>query len=554
MLGMTLQSRDRWVRELETDTHTGDEETGTSGHRISVPGLTVLCHPDVRRIGEQALLPSLLDGKPVEISRLTPAFVAPGGGEPRPLGAPRLSRRPIHLRSEADVLWLDPTEIRGAMEVDGTPADAPRALSANALQEGVVLTLAHRVTLLLHLIEPTVRRPPSFGLVGESNALLRLRREIAQVADLQIPVLLLGESGTGKELVARAIQENGALRDQPFLTVNIGAIPPTLATAELFGAARGAYSGADRRRVGYFQRAHGGTLFLDEIGEASPEVQVLLLRVLETGEIQAVGDETLARVQVRVLAATDAKLDEAVNRGQFRAPLLHRLAGYQISLAPLRQRRDDIGRLFLHFLRQELQALGEEDRLLYLDPRSKPYVPARLLARLALAHWPGNVRQLRNVTRRIAVASRGQATLRVGSWLEAALAQASEAPEAPSASTEDTANFSETASLETGSPSDEDAGPHHFRDVDEVDDDELIAVLRQSRWALQPAANRLGVSRGALYARIDRTPSLRKASDLSREDIERALSDCGGRLDDLVDRLEVSKQGLKMRMKKLGLR
>src|SRR5262249_13655296 len=155
----------------------------------------------------------------------------------------------------------------------------------------------------------------------------------------------------------------GPRRDGPYLALNLGAVPPALAAAELFGAARGAFTGADRRRAGHFERAHRGTLFLDEGGEAPPEVQVLLLPALESGEIQPVGSEAPQRVDVRVVAATDADLEAAVAQGRFRAPLLHRLRGCEIRLPPLRERRDDVGRLLVSFLRRELAELGREELL-----------------------------------------------------------------------------------------------------------------------------------------------------------------------------------------------
>jgi two-component system nitrogen regulation response regulator GlnG len=165
------------------------------------------------------------------------------------------------------------------------------------------------------------------------------------------PVLLRGESGTGKELVAHAIHEASPRRTGPYVAVNMAAIPPSLAAAELFGATRGAFTGADHDRPGYFSRAHRGTLFLDEIGETAPEVQALLLRVLEAGEVQAVGGLEPRRVDVRVLAATDADLQGMTAMDRFRAPLLHRLMAGYLQVPALRARREDFGRLLYAFLR-----------------------------------------------------------------------------------------------------------------------------------------------------------------------------------------------------------
>ncbi|HEY4574547.1 MAG TPA: sigma-54 factor interaction domain-containing protein, partial [Thermoanaerobaculia bacterium] len=321
---------------------------------LRVPALTILAHPSPERVGERVLLPALGSGRAVPLSRLSPLFAQPGDPAARPLADPHLSRTPVHLvpgERPGSVRLL--SEGGGRIELFG--ARAADEVSAAEIERGVVLLLAHRVALLLHLLPPFLQpETERFGLIGDSAALVLLRREIQRVSTVATPVLLRGETGTGKELVARAVHDAGPRRDRPYLALNLGAVPPALAAAELFGAARGAFTGADRRRAGHFERADSGTLFLDEVGEASPEVQVLLLRALESGEIQPVGSEAPLRVDVRVVAATDADLETAAAQGRFRAPLLHRLRGFEIRLPPLRQRRDDVGRLLLAFLRQEL--------------------------------------------------------------------------------------------------------------------------------------------------------------------------------------------------------
>ncbi|HEU4537176.1 MAG TPA: sigma 54-interacting transcriptional regulator, partial [Polyangiaceae bacterium] len=181
----------------------------------------------------------------------------------------------------------------------------------------------------------------------------------------------------------------------------MGAVPKELAAAELFGAARGAYTGSTHDREGLFRSAQGGTLFLDEVGEAPPEVQVMLLRALETGEVHPVGAKAPVAVDVRLVAATDANLESQIRDGRFKEPLLHRLAGYEIRLPPLRERREDIGPLFYHFARGELEATGEARRLAPADPYEAPWLPAPIAARLVRHPWPGNVRQLRNWARQI---------------------------------------------------------------------------------------------------------------------------------------------------------
>jgi two-component system nitrogen regulation response regulator GlnG len=314
----------------------------------------------------------------------------------------------------------------------------------------------------------------------------------------------------------------------------MGAVPPSLAAAELFGAARGAYTGAAGKREGYFDRARGGTLFLDEIGEMPPEVQALLLRALESGEIQTLGAEAPHRVDVRVVAATDADLETAVAAGSFRAPLLHRLRGYEIRLPALRERRDDVGRLFFHFVEQELATIGE--RLPDPGPEDRPWLPAAVMARLAAADWPGNVRQLKNAARQLVIASRGQprADLATAERLVAEAARGSAGPpaEAPAGTLEP-------------DPA--------YRRPEVVSEAELLAVLSAHRWRLQPAAAELGVSRASLYSLIERFPGVRKPADLGRDEIERCRERCGGDIEAMVDELQVSRKGLRRRMTELGI-
>jgi two-component system nitrogen regulation response regulator GlnG len=422
-------------------------------------------------------------------------------------------------------------------------------LGAGEIDDGVVLLLANRIVLLLSLIDPLGRREePSLGLVGESAPLLALRREIRRVAPLDGPVLVSGETGVGKELVATALHAASGRAHKPFLAVNMGALSPTLAAAELFGSLRGAFSGAERPRTGLLRSADGGTLFLDEIGETPPEVQVMLLRALETREILPLGSDEPVRVNVRLIAATDASLQDAVHAGRFRAPLLHRLAGYEIRVPPLRQRREDFGRLLLAFLRSSLAAVGDQDRL-SAATGGKPWLPAPLVARLAAFDWPGNIRQLKNAVQRLVAAGRdgGEPAM----WLQAeqilqeAVRVARKEDSNPTGAPAAPATPALTAPSKPARKS--------YRSPEEVSDDELLAALRANRWRIQRAAAQLGISRGSLYDRIDKSTKIRKAADLSRREIEECFAGCGGELDAMVERLEVSKRGLQRRMTQLGM-
>ncbi|MEM7585831.1 MAG: sigma 54-interacting transcriptional regulator [Acidobacteriota bacterium] len=544
----TAAERGSWRAQLVTETHeTTLLDAGAAPHAAMLPGLTILHHPDLRRIGDRVALPELLSGRAVALSRLEPELAAPGGGSRRPLADSHLSRTPIELRGvEGGQIIVERGAHRGRVAIDGRPLEEHHGFPLDQLEDGVVLVLSSYVALLIHWLDPAPTRSPGLGLVGESPELDRLRREILRVARLEVPVLLRGETGTGKELVAQAIHRAGKRAERDCVVVNMAEIPSSLAASELFGSVKGAFTGADRTQVGFFQRADGGTLFLDEIGETPPEAQALLLRALESHEIQPVGARGVRRVDVRVIAATDADLEAAIAEGRFRAPLLHRLAGYEIRLPALRQRRDDTARLLLHFLEHELTVLGV--------PRPwdlARFLPLPLMVELVTFSWPGNVRQLRNVARRLAILDAEEPSRRRAE-LAALLAE----PSIPRSQGTPKREVS-TASVAPPVPSP--ALPSRrrrrsYRKPAEVAESELLAALREHDWRLKPTAEALGVSRASLYLLIEGCSGIRKAADLGREEIEAARSRAGDRIVGIARHLEVSEQGLKRRMTQLGMR
>jgi two-component system, NtrC family, nitrogen regulation response regulator NtrX len=229
-------------------------------------------------------------------------------------------------------------------------------------------------------------------LIGEGPAMQQVRAMIARVAPTEARVLITGESGTGKELVAAAIHEASARKGRPFVTVNCAAIPRDLVESEMFGHERGAFTGATERRIGRFELAHGGTLFLDEVGDLSQEAQAKLLRTLETGELQRIGAETVARIDARVISATNRDLENAVERGGFREDLFFRLNVFPIHLPPLRERLEDLPALVAH--------LAERVR-----PRNAAIFNDAALQALAGYSWPGNIRELANLVERLSILS-----------------------------------------------------------------------------------------------------------------------------------------------------
>ncbi len=238
----------------------------------------------------------------------------------------------------------------------------------------------------------------AFGeILGRSSALARVLQQVAMVAPTDANVLVLGESGSGKELIARAIHERSPRARKPLVKVNCGSIPRELFESEFFGHVRGSFTGAIRDRAGRFQLADGGTLFLDEVGEIPLELQAKLLRVLQEGEFERVGDEATRRVSVRVIAATNRDLRKEVAGGRFRLDLYYRLSVFPIEVPPLRDRRDDIPELVSHFIRQSC-------RRFHLP---EPVVPKREMDRAQQYEWPGNVRELQNVVERAVIVSHG---------------------------------------------------------------------------------------------------------------------------------------------------
>lgn len=241
--------------------------------------------------------------------------------------------------------------------------------------------------------KPTLRP----HIVGESAAMQRLFRVVARIGPKDITVLVRGETGTGKELIASLVHARSARASAPLVTFNCAAIPGELAEAELFGHARGAFTGAVEAREGFFAKAHGGTLVLDEVGELPAPIQAKLLRVLQEGEIQPVGAGRVERVDVRIIACTNRNLSAEARAGRFREDLYYRLAVVELVIPPLRNRREEIPALAAEFARRYGQLFGKQ------DARLSP----SLIEALCKAPWPGNVRELENAIARMVALGTG---------------------------------------------------------------------------------------------------------------------------------------------------
>ncbi len=325
---------------------------------------------------------------------------------------------------------------------------------------------------------------PADRIVGRSPAMQKVYKAIGRAAPQDVTVLVLGESGTGKELVARALYQHSRRADKPFLAINCAAIPEGLLESELFGHERGAFTGADRRRIGKFEQAHGGTLFLDEIGDMSPATQAKVLRLLQQQEFERVGGGETVRADVRLIAATNQDLDAAVAGGRFRQDLLYRLNGFTIRLPALRDRREDVPLLVEHFVHLLGRELGREVQS--ASPEA--------LALLEGYPWPGNVRELQSTVRYALLHAAGE-VLTPECLPEAVRGGGAAAPHARGEARLDLAGLVADL-LRSGEPD------VYRRALLEADRVILETVLRHVRGSQVQASELLGISRTTLRAKL----------------------------------------------------
>jgi formate hydrogenlyase transcriptional activator len=317
-----------------------------------------------------------------------------------------------------------------------------------------------------------VARQYNFGeIIGQSRALSHLFSQVEQVAPTQATVLLLGETGTGKGVVARAIHSRGSRKDRPLITVNCTTLPANLIESELFGREKGAFTGADARQIGRFELADGGTIFLDEIGEMPLELQGKLLRILQDGEFERLGNPRTFKVDVRIIAATNRNLEEEVRDGRFRKDLFYRLNVFPITNPPLRQRKEDIPLLVSHFVAKFNKKIGKKIEV----------ISKETLNLLQEYHWPGNVRELESIIERAMIISQGT-TLQVLDRFE--------------------------HSRKTGESSGQDG-----KTLAELEHDHIRHVLKQTGWRIEGktgAAIILGLNPSTLRARMRKLGILRE--------------------------------------------
>lgn len=569
--------------------------TATDGGSPPIWLLTVMWHPDLDRAGEQVLLPGTGE---LRVNRYEPSFAPPPAAlVPRmikgtlvppppatsgPLGHPGISRSSLCVRVRAGVIDLYTEDDRVRAEVNGVPLQGVRTLTAHEMVTGVVIQLCSRVLLCLHAARQLPVTPDPL-LQGVSSAMETLRRQVRRVGPTELPVLIRGESGTGKDLAARALRQHSPRAEKPWVAVNMATLTESLGAAELFGAARGAYTGAQADRAGLWAQAEGGTLFMDEIGDCPVPIQPMLLRVLESGEYRPVGGPKLNVADVRVIAATDRPLDVAT----FNQPLLRRLQTFMLFTPALRDRREDLGVL----ARLAWDATGVAQEAL-------AHMPAELARALCLHDWPGNVRQLQQAIRRLAVDVSASVWPPVELLLGETLApprpspapshsglgpQAMQGPAVPATPLGRTTSTSAPAfDIEddrTGDALDAvpsgpgalgrvsgwgtlggtaiteegDAPRRVWRSTAGITEADLLAALNLHGWQLKDAADALGISRPSIYNLMDRLLQLRPAEDWSREELAPLLAEPGQTLAALATKLRIPREALRRRLRALAL-
>jgi two-component system nitrogen regulation response regulator NtrX len=416
----------------------------------------------------------------------------------------------LKARSDAPPVVMISGHATVSTAVEATRKGAFDFIEKPLASDRVLLTVRHAVDQRrLRDENVTLRRAAEarHEMVGDSPALERVRDAIGKAAPTNATVLILGESGVGKELVARAIHRNSLRARERFVQVNCAAIPEELIESELFGHEKGSFTGATEKQIGKFEQADRGTIFLDEVGDMSAKTQAKVLRVLQEGEVERLGSSRTMKVDVRVIAATNKRLEEEIDAGRFREDLYFRLSVIPIHVPPLRERTQDIPLLVKHFTE--------------LFNRESSFKPRRFsnesLAEMQQQRWRGNIRELRNTVERLLIMSRGDAVeaqdirdiLRVGDRPAAAAAGASAAPAAPmshaAAASEPTAPAAALAPSGTAPAAIEPPPkPGTLREFKEISERAfLVEKLREYGWNISRTAEMLDTPRSNLYKKLE---------------------------------------------------
>ena len=478
--------------------------------------LTILWHPDTARIGEQ----TIVTGQTIALSRYHPQFCKPE--QPGlPLGHGGISRSPLEISIDAQggVNIAVPVG-RMLVELDGKEIQGNHYLQPEQISNGAILGLGRAILVCLHWLTALPKNNAIDGLIGVGSSTQKIRDLIRQVAATDATVLLLGETGTGKEVVAQAIHSLSLRKHKPLISVNMAALNDDLAAADLFGAAKGAYTGAQNARNGFFQEAEDATLFLDEIGNAPASVQPMLLRVLETGDYRPLGATKDLTTTARIIAATDQDL----YGGGFNPALLRRLESFVINLPPLRNRREDLGVLIIHLMQSPALANIGGNNLSFT-----------LLTQFATYDWPGNVRQLRHFLKRVLLGIAANEPPSFASLIDTP-------PQRITYSAEPANTYSSPTSL---SP----AEKQTRKKLNELSEEDVLTALEENEWNIQSAAQALGISRPSMYKLIDANSKIRRVEKIPAEEIRQAWQNANNDIEICASLLKTPAEALRRHLR-----
>lgn len=483
-----------------------------------LPCLTIIWHPERERIGDQAII----TGQNLSLSRYQPAFCkAEQNG--LPLGHSGISRTPVGFSVNAEGgMSINVPASRMKVELDGQEIQGGHQLSPEQISNGIIIGLGRVVLLCLHWLTALPRDNAIEGLIGVSSSIQKVRNQIHQIAPTDHGVLVLGETGTGKEVVAQAIHSLSQRKHKPHISVNMASLNEDLAAADLFGAAKGAYTGAQTARNGFFQEAEDATLFLDEIGNAPASVQPMLLRVLETGDYRPLGATKDLTTTARIIAATDQDL----YGGGFNPALLRRLESFVINLPPLRNRREDIGVLIIHLLQSTSLANLADKNLSFT-----------LLTQFATYDWPGNVRQLRHFLKRVLLGIAANEPPSFASLIDIP-------PQRITYSAEPANAYSPSA------PSSMEKQTR--KKLNELSEEDVLTALEENEWNIQSAAQALGISRPSMYKLMEANSKIRRVEKIPFEEISNAWQASKKDIETCASSLKTPAEALRRHLRGLG--
>jgi len=477
--------------------------------------VTIVWHPDKTRIGAQYYCRS---GQSLEVCRFTPLFHH-REVEGLPLLHGSVSRTAVRLTTDVDgSLTIEPPSSRMQIELNGSQLIQSCRLTLAQIQDGAMLSLGREVLLCLHWMESPSIHDPASALTGVGQAMNRVRNQVRHAARTDLPVIVLGESGSGKEVVAHEIHRMSRRSSAPFVAVNMAVLSETLAAADLFGAVKGAYTGAQTSRRGLFAEAENGSLFLDEIGNTPVSVQPMLLRVLEDGSYRPLGGQQNQQSQARIIAATDQNLQT----NNFNMALLNRLEGIRIQLPPLRKRKEDLGILIVR--------LAQDADLAKLLDHAQT---SSIVRRLALYDWPGNVRQLKHAV------LYALEILQLGEMPEFSfLTQHDHKSKAQE-------NNQEMLKCESSVKAGEVTTQHLRKPPSKLSAEEILSALECNGWNVQSAAQALQISRPSMYKLLEFHPIIRSLDQITDEEILAAWSESQCSPEHCARRLKTPVEGLK---------